>query len=996
MRLHQIIVIVIVLVLGSGCGYFVEKSIPVEYDNPVVFSIQSTTTIVALSINGNDEFEQEATTNEWAGSGLKGSPYEIQTEYFTALLNTPAIWIRNTDVYFEIYDCGIYLGSYGIRLDNVKNGKIDFNWIYEANSHGISMTGECYNINITRNTIYETMSGIYLGQNNNNTLIRDNELFNLTYGMDLRGGYFNTISDNSLYHIDKRGIVLSGNYNSTVSGNTITDIYNTTNNLNYKGIGLTVKYGDYNNISYNNISDIGYYGIDMYQSTRYNLVDHNIISNTQKQAIYFTQSGSTSNTFSNNIIKDINHDAVLSGNSNSYYNNVFQNISLTALVLGYNNIVSGNTIFNSGQHGMRSTSDYNSIINNVIKNCSSAGISLNGADHTIIKSNTILNNTGYGLYLDYVENCTIEDNVLENNGNNFWLTGNTIENYHHVMTNNTINGEELVYIKDSNYPIIPDSFAGLIIVNSTNFEIANKIFDEGRTGLIIANSSHFTVRNNVFRDVLYGLELFATENGVIYRNELYNCWGTGFHNRQTVNMVFRENEIHSNIFFDPSGPAGIYTYECNFTIIADNHIHDNSGYAMITHLSTNATIIRNTIINNSIGGIYSKVDNKSIIANNYIFDTPRYGLRMDVLNHSTVFANNISNCEIAGMYLVNVDNCQIILNELHNNTDNAIDTNGENILFEMNYWDDYSGSDSTGDGFGDTAYSFSTNEDGKPLMAPHVISTPTVISPNGGETLDDIIIIEWANVTDSLNFSITFTILYSTDAGFSWNVLTSNLTDLTYVWDSKDYSNSTQYLCMVLAINSQGVASEDVSDSTFTVNNIAHVLSKPDLIFPTGEESVAGIITIEWTAVVDVWYGSVPVTYAVYYSPNAGSTWVELVGSTSLTTFHWDTTTIVDGSNYLIKIVATSDQGLVREALSSTVFAVVNTIIPTTVPTTTPTTTEFTTEISSEPTTKPTSEGFTTIETSSTKPSGSAPGWTILTLILSLVLIMRKRRRNIL
>ena len=51
-----------------------------------------------------------------------------------------------------------------------------------------------------------------------------------------------------------------------------------------------------------------------------------------------------------------------------------------------------------------------------------------------------------------------------------------------------------------------------------------------------------------------------------------------------------------------------------------------------------------------------------------------------------------------------------------------------------NYWDDYTGEDTDGDGIGDTSYPIpgGTNEDRYPLMEPFIVSEPDIDGPTSG------------------------------------------------------------------------------------------------------------------------------------------------------------------------------------------------------------------------------------------------------------------------
>ncbi len=64
------------------------------------------------------------------------------------------------------------------------------------------------------------------------------------------------------------------------------------------------------------------------------------------------------------------------------------------------------------------------------------------------------------------------------------------------------------------------------------------------------------------------------------------------------------------------------------------------------------------------------------------------------------------------------------------------------------------------------------------------------------------------------------------------------------------------------------------------------------------------------------------VTYRVYYSQDAGDSWNELIAYYEGTTFVWDIRGIPDGNQYLIRVGARSEAGLMSDDVSDSVFTI--------------------------------------------------------------------------
>ena len=102
-------------------------------------------------------------------------------------------------------------------------------------------------------------------------------------------------------------------------------------------------------------------------------------------------------------------------------------------------------------------------------------------------------------------------------------------------------------------------------------------------------------------------------------------------------------------------------------------------------------------------------------------------------------------------------------------------------------------------------------------------------------------------------------------------------------------------------------------------------LSPPTVLFPNGGTTLNGIVTIEWSPAIDQW--GYMVNYTIYYSNDSGSTWISLASDLSTTSYQWDTTTVPDGTEYLVKVVATCAVDLSTEDVSNSIFTIQNTVV---------------------------------------------------------------------
>ncbi|MFX1252152.1 MAG: hypothetical protein ACFFCZ_11150 [Promethearchaeota archaeon] len=96
------------------------------------------------------------------------------------------------------------------------------------------------------------------------------------------------------------------------------------------------------------------------------------------------------------------------------------------------------------------------------------------------------------------------------------------------------------------------------------------------------------------------------------------------------------------------------------------------------------------------------------------------------------------------------------------------------------------------------------------------------------------------------------------------------------------------------------------------------------IFYPNGGEILSGNVTLLWALASEYFGGSVQ--YCVYYSPDNGIHWIQLAFYIPITSFKWDTTLYETyGTDFLVKVVATSKEWEDKEDISDNTFIIDNT-----------------------------------------------------------------------
>jgi len=333
----------------------------------------------------------------------------------------------------------------------------------------------------------------------------------------------------------------------------------------------------------------------------------------------------------------------------------------------------GNNSVEDCTHGMLLTMD-------------DSNVSYNQVSHSL--------QTGIGIF---GENLTLSHNHMTNNSFNFYVGGDTIEQYlHHIDRTNIANGRPIIYIRDSCGDTIgpADNPAMVMVVNSRDVTIHNVTTGSNAFGVILANVTGATISDATDTRALGGFTSLWSNNITMSNLSASQNQGFGYTVQGSGDVSLNQcsaSELSGSGFIvqnsantslntcvaDDFLPGGIELEKIGIvsrsstSVRIQNSVISESQQSGMMAWETDGFFVNNTFItNNSAHGI-SCISSTGVSVNNSIIaGNQESGISLENSTITAINRNGILGNHVSGMSLYEVYD-GVIADNIFNNTQNV-------------------------------------------------------------------------------------------------------------------------------------------------------------------------------------------------------------------------------------------------------------------------------------------------------------------------------------
>jgi parallel beta-helix repeat protein len=575
--------------------------------------------------------------------GIGGDVVKITKDWvnftgFTISRPITNVGLRVESNYNTISGNTVEINGIGILLHNSIGNNITDNEMIESGFHIIGNQLEHWN---THNIdISNTVNGksVYYWKNQNagtipsdagqvflanctNVIIEDQDISNVSYGIELGFSFINNIINNTVKTFWNDGIIISNSDKNNIINNNVSN--------SDRGMGISLGSSNFNNITSNYVYSNYFEGIYLNNSSNNNIVNNHASYNSDGISLIQSDENyimgntgifnyyyggiyllySSNNTIQNNICNSNGNEGIrldLYSHLNIIKNNTC-NSNRFGIDLWYSddNIIYGNTASDNIVAGiwLVLTSFRNNITNNTASGNSMWGINLGNSSNNNINNNKIHNNSENGIYLVISSNNTIANNSVLNNANGIWVRD--LSNNNIVTDNNFTNNNMGVYLTNSHENnidsnnILMNNEDGIKIYNSLGNKIINNIVSNNNDGIFIGN---LLGENDIEGNIIssnsrngIGIFWYSNENNIRFNNISNNLIGINISTYSDDNIM-TANDISNNLY-------GVVMNSTDSNTFTRNNFISNTVYAIDIRSGEFNFIYHNNFIDNNGGGV---------------------------------------------------------------------------------------------------------------------------------------------------------------------------------------------------------------------------------------------------------------------------------------------------------------------------------------------------------------------------------------------------------